>query len=303
MNILIIGGSGGLSGCLARKALQNNKVWTLTRGQRKLPDGVIPLVADRNSDDFEKVIMSAGIVWDVVFDCICMNAAHAKQDLEIIKQVTDRLVVISTDSVYDPAKKDTPQKEDGFFLEGDTYAGNKRAMEKVFLDYFEKKKSQEGLNVTIYRPGHIYGPGFLLGCYPEHSRQKELPDLILQGKTLKLVASGIHLTQPIFVEDLADAMLDCVDKERTFNQIFCIGGPKAVENREYYRIIADLLGQKLRISEIPLEGYLEKYPQYDGHLCHRIYDMIKLREAGVKLPATSLEEGIRMHLASLGYLD
>ena len=36
-------------------------------------------------------------------------------------------------------------------------------------------------------------------------------------------------------------------------------------------------------------------------LCHRIYDMSKLKEAGVALPDTSLEEGIRIQLSSMGY--
>lgn len=129
-----------------------------------------------------------------------MNELHAKQDLEILSKFTDRLVVISTDSVYDPAHKRTPQTED-----------------------------------------------------------------------------GIYLTQPIFVDDLAQAMLDCVDCPDTFNQIFCVGGPEAVENRRYYEIIGEILGSPVCICEVPLTGYVEAHPEYAGHLCHRIYDLSKLK--------------------------
>ena len=34
------------------------------------------------------------------------------------------------------------------------------------------------------RPGHIYGPGFKLGCFPEHSRQDGLLSHIREGKPL-----------------------------------------------------------------------------------------------------------------------
>ena len=328
---LIIGGSGGLSGRLATMAQKEYDVWVLTRGKRSLPDGVHPLTADRNDPAaFLRVLQneehmlaegpglrssdglnlqrvkdshSANTNWDVVFDCICMNELHAKQDLEVLSKFTNRLVVISTDSVYDPACKQTPQTEEGIFIEETgspeecSYAGNKRRMEHVFLDAFEH--SSDSLHTTIFRPGHIYGPGFLLGCFPEHSRQESLPELIARGETLRLVGGGIYLTQPIFVDDLAQAMLDCVDCPDTFNQIFCIGGPEAVENRRYYEIVGEILGSPVCICEVPLTGYVEAHPEYAGHLCHRIYDLSKLKKAGVPLPSTSLEVGLRKHLRSL----
>lgn len=44
MKILILGGSGGLSGTLARMALkQGNEVWTVTGGKRSLLEGVHPI--------------------------------------------------------------------------------------------------------------------------------------------------------------------------------------------------------------------------------------------------------------------
>ncbi|SEU26446.1 Nucleoside-diphosphate-sugar epimerase [Lacrimispora sphenoides] len=301
---LIIGGSGGLSGRLAALAKDEYEVWAVTRGQRPLGDGIHLLKADRNdTENFRKTILEADTNWDIVFDCICMNERHALQDLDVLPGITKRLVVISTDSVYDPLRKDTPQNEDGYFVEEEgepealTYAGNKRRMEHIFINNFSTS-----LVVTLFRPGHIYGPGFLIGCYPEHSRQKELPQLILDREPISLVGGGIYLTQPIFVDDLANSMLDCAERQGAFNRIFCIGGPKAVENRRYYEIIGQLLDRDLTIKEIPLTGYLEDHPEYSGHLCHRIYDLSALREAGVRLPDTPLETGLNLHLKSLGYL-
>jgi len=75
-----------------------------------------------------------------------------------------------------------------------------------------------------------------------------------------------------------------------------------VENRLYYEILGRLLGVEITIRELPLTGYLEAHPEYSGHLCHRIYDLSKLKAAGVRLPDTPLAEGLKLHLESLGYL-
>lgn len=319
MKALIIGGSGSLSGFLAQKAMKQYEVWAVTRGQRRLPEGICGIVADRNEERaFRDAVFRQQTQWDVVFDCICMNEYHARQDLEVISRVTKRLVVISTDSVYDPRYKEVLQTEDGIFVEETgapetcTYAGNKRKMERVFEDYFaacgkreresRKERGCDHMQVTLFRPGHIYGPGFLTGCFPEQSRQEGLPEQILRGEALRLVAEGIYLTQPIFVGDLADAMLDCVDKPASFQEIFCIGGPDIMENRRYYEIMGELLGTRVVIEEIPLHGYFDSHPEFQGHLCHRAYNLAKLKKAGVKVPAVSFKEGMRAHLESLGYL-
>lgn len=306
MNALIIGGSGGLSSVVAKLAMKKYRVWAVTRGLREIPRGVIPIKADRNDrEKLAQILDAQNVRWDVVFDCICMNCEQAEADLEILSGYTDRLVVVSTDSVYDGRYKRIPENEDGICVNEKggtaecTYAGNKRRMEEVFIRDMSTGKS--GLRTTIFRPGHIYGPGFLLGCFPEHSRQKELPELILKEKPIRLVGMGTYIIHPIYVEDLAETLIDCAGNDKTFQQIFCIGGPEAVENKKYYEVIAECLGVNLNIEEVPLYGYVEKHPEYSGHLCHRVYDLTKLRRSGVKMPSISLKEGIARTLYAMGY--
>lgn len=299
---LLLGGSGGLSSVVAKKAMAAGyDVWAVTRGIRELPEGVHSIIADRNDvPEFEKKLLNEKMTWDVVFDCICMNSEQASQDIAILSKVSSRLIVVSTDSVYDPYHKKTPQTEEGIFIEEEgptskvSYGCNKRRMELAFLE--EMEKDEPALRITIFRPGHIYGPGFLLGCFPENSRQKGLPQHILEGKPVKLVGMGTYLIHPIYVDDLARVMVDCAENEKTYDQIFCIGGPESVENRLYYEEIAKVLGVPLHLEEVPLQGYLERHPEYSGHLCHRIYDLGKLKAAGMELPATHLAEGIRAHV-------
>ena len=85
-NVLIIGGSGFLSGAVARAALaQGRAVWTVTRGQRPAVPGATSLIADRNdAPAFAQAIADAGVTWDLVVDCIAYTAAHMEQDLALL---------------------------------------------------------------------------------------------------------------------------------------------------------------------------------------------------------------------------
>lgn len=299
---MIIGGSGALSGALARLAIeQNAQVWTLTRGVRELPAGVNPLTCDRNDPEaFREAVLGTGEQFDAVFDCIAMNRAHALMDLEVLPYVTKRLVVVSTDSVYDPRYKKTPQTEEGIFLDTSDesvrdYATEKRRMEEAFLEVMQKPMG--AMSVTIFRPGHIYGPGMLPGCFPEHSRQADLAAVILRDHEVSLVGGGHFLIHPVFAEDLAKTMLSSAEQEGTKNRIFCVGGPEAFENRLYYETYAELLGvTDLTIREIRLTGYTKAHPEYAAHLCHRIYDLSALAATGTYMPSTPLREGLRRML-------
>lgn len=74
------------------------------------------------------------------------------------------------------------------------------------------------------------------------------------------------------------------------------GGPEAVENKRYYEIIGELLGTTVTVAEVPLTGYVTAHPEFAGHLCHRIYDLSKLRDTGVPLPSTTLYDGMKQTL-------
>ena len=294
MKLLILGGSGQLSGRVAELAmLQGHDVWTLSRGLRPLPAGVHALTADREDDaSVRRAVDGANTRWDACIDCNGRTPKTARQCVEIIRRYTERFVVVSTDSVYHPAHKDVPQTEaNEHYLTDGGYGATKRLMEEVFIG--------SGCNYTIFRPGHIFGAGFQLGCYPEHSRQPDLLAHIRAGKPLRLVGGGEFLIHPIYVDDLAMALLDCIAKPGAYRQIFCIGGAEAVTNAAYFRTLGRILGVETAIETIPLDGYLEAHPQYSGHLCHRCYDMTKLREAGIRVPCTALEDGLRAQIAWL----
>ena len=153
MKLLILGGSGFVSGRLAQIATaQGHEVWCVTRGNRPIPEDVHALTCDAHDPAaLRAALASAQLQWDAALDCICRDAASASVDLSELPAFTNRLLVISTDSVYHPAYKRVPQDETGVYLHDGGYGSSKRQMEEVFLD--AAAHSESPFAWTIFRPG------------------------------------------------------------------------------------------------------------------------------------------------------
>ena len=292
--LLVIGGSGFVSGTLARTAIRlGYEVWVLTRGIKPLPEGVIPLVADRKSPDaFRHAVSAAGIHWDIVVDCIGFEVEDMRQDLAIFPAVAGHFVFISTDFVFDPFMRRFPQPFDNpATLTDETYGGKKRRCELELL-----KANTGTMQWTVFRPCHIYGPGSNAGCLPDALRVPGLLPMMKAGQPLKLVGGGHFLQQPIFAPDLASLILSVHGNPMAHRKIYCSVGPDIVESVAYYRIIADELGVDLNIEELPVGAALTEKPDWRFYLCHRIYDLAPLRLDGLKVPNTPLRDGLRQHV-------
>ena len=301
MNLLIIGGSGHVSGALAKAAVAEGwDVWAVTRGQRPLPKGVRGLVADRHDKAAMKdAIVSVDVTWDGVADCICYELDDVQQDIALFRDRAKHFLLVSTDFVYDPAKRRFPQPEDGPYITtpsgGSTdYGYKKRLCEKELV-----RADLGGMQWTVFRPCHIYGPTSELGCLPLHGRDKKLIDRMLHHEPLVLVGGGRFLQQPILARDLGDLMLSSVGNETAYGEVYNSAGPDIIESREYYEIIAGILDVDVTIHEVPVQRFVEEHPESAPFMCHRIYDLSKMRNHGLAAPSTSIEEGLTEHVEGL----
>lgn len=248
MKLLILGGSGFVSGRLAQIAIaQGHEVWCVTRGNRPVPEDVHALTCDAHDPAaLRAALASAQLQWDAALDCICRDAPSASVDLSVLPAFTNRLLVISTDSVYHPAYKRVPQDETGVYLHDGGYGSSKRQMEEVFLD--AAAHSESPFAWTIFRPGHIFGAGSQVGCFPEHSRQPDLIARMKRGEPLRLVGGDKFLIHPIYVDDLCRVLLESIPVSTAFNEIFCIGGPDIVSNAAYYLLLGEILNVPVTIE-------------------------------------------------------
>jgi nucleoside-diphosphate-sugar epimerase len=290
--VLIVGGSGFLSGTLARRAVgRANKVWTITRGQKTLPEHTTNLIVDRhNRSAFEEAVKGIQTDWDIMIDCIAFTPQDIQQDVVVFENLTQHLVFVSTDFVYDPQHREFPQREDANHYVGEGYGHQKRLAELELINYAGK------LPWTVVRPPHIYGPGSELGCLPAHSRDPGLIARLEAGEPLRLVGGGHFLQQPVLARDLADFLLDLQGKPETYSQILNAAGPDVIESRAYYQIVADVLGVELHIEELQVASYLAENPAASSFLCHRFYDMSKAAELGIPLPGTTMLQGLQEHV-------
>lgn len=291
--LLILGGSGFISGRLLEFAKATGfQVWIVTRGKKPVPNGVILLKADRDHpEEFSKVINKAEVVWDVVIDCIGMKPRHARQDIELFEKKTQHLIFISTDSVYDPAKREYPQPTDPAVYVNDGYGFDKRSCEKILIEASSKK-----MQWTIVRPCHVYGPRAHLGCLPSAFRDPLLIQKIKDREAISLVGGGHFLHHPIFIDDLALLILSLANHSGAYGKVFNTPGGKIDTMKSYYEAIAAILNCELRIKEISVDKYLLEHPERANAVCHRIYDMTPLENVGAILPSTDLMDGLKKTL-------
>ncbi|MCC6444540.1 MAG: NAD-dependent epimerase/dehydratase family protein [Armatimonadetes bacterium] len=296
LNILILGGSGFVSGTLARLAVsRGHRVWAVTRGQRPLPEGVIGLVADRkDTPALESAIRAPGVRWNLVADCIAYEEGDIRQNIALFRERADQMVFISTDFVFDPQRRRFPQPEESDHYLSDGYGGLKRRAELALM-----AEDTGAMKWTILRPCHIYGPGSELGCLPFHGRDPQIISRLRAGETLRLAGGGHFLQQPIFARDLAETILSAAGNAAACGRIFQAAGPDIVESRDYYRIIADALGVDLKIEEVPVDRCRAEHPETASFLCHRIYDLSRLAACGLSVPSTPIRDGLCQHLESL----
>jgi len=281
--ILIVGGSGFVSGALAVESIAaGNRTWVVNRGQRPPPAGVELLVADRNhSEAFSRVIESADTSWDAVIDCIAFESDHAAQDVKVFSGRCVHLILVSSDSVYDPKRREVPQSVNTLAYSKNGYGGRKRDCEETLI-----RLASGSLQWTIVRPTHVYGPGAHLGCTPTAFRDPLLPQHIREGRPLSLVDGGRKHIQPIHVRDLAQLLLSLVLRSQAYGCTFNAAGPETMTARAYYETLARLLDCSLQVDELSAEAYQACHPEHASTNCDRVYDLSPLSRVGAHLPHT-----------------
>jgi nucleoside-diphosphate-sugar epimerase len=205
MKILILGGTGLLSGAMARVARDAGHAVTIfTRGQsqRPAPEGITALVGDRH-DAAAFGRLGTDHHYDAVIDCLCYTAEDARADVETFAGRTGHLVMISTDFVYGGEPRRLPLTEEAPREAAGGYGRNKVAAEELFFAAWRERR----FPVTILRPPHIMGEGGLLGTGSLRGRDPGLLAALRQGEPQFLLDGGTLLIQPVVHRDIAAATL------------------------------------------------------------------------------------------------
>ena len=194
-NVLILGGTGWLSGRVAGRWLEEGAAVTcVARGARPAPDGAELVIADRAEPDAYAAV--ADREWDEIVD-ISSRAEHVAAAVEALGARTKHWTYVSTISVYADATmagadESSPLAEPA--EPGDEYDYSR---EKVAAE--ASARSAVGDRAAIVRAGLIVGPGD-----PTDRFGYWVSRFALAGKEPVLVpeAAGL-MVQVIDVDDLA----------------------------------------------------------------------------------------------------
>ena len=212
-----------------------------------------------------------------------------------------RMVHVSTTGVYG-VTGERPAAEDAPFAPTNPYEATKLEGEQLALKAYQ----EQGLPVTVVRPGLVYGPGdlHLLSFFVS----------INKGQ-FRVIAGGNALLHPIYIDDLLDAFLLCAERPQAPGRSYNIAGERPVSVRELAIAIAHAQGRELPPGSIPL--WLANFasdifaitPGIRGEhapltrsrvqfLTHsRIYDISRARSELGYTPKIALEEGMELTAA------
>jgi nucleoside-diphosphate-sugar epimerase len=197
-----------------------------------------------------------------------------------------RIVHCSTTGVFGVTGK-TPASEDALYAPTNPYEATKLEGEQLALKAYQ----EDGLPISVIRPGLVYGPGdiHLLGFFV--SIKKGLFRVINGGK------AELH---PVYIDDMTAAFLLCAERPEALGRSYNIAGERAVTIQELGTAIAHSLGRELPKGSIPL---------WLANLASDIFTMVPgiqgekapLTRSRVKFLTNSRVYDIRRAKAELGY--
>jgi len=212
-----------------------------------------------------------------------------------------RIVHVSTTGVYG-VTGETPAAEDASFAPTNPYEATKLEGEQLALQAYQ----EQGLPVTVVRPGLVYGPGdlHLLGLF-----------VSIKKGLFRVIAGGKAFLHPVYIDDLVAALLLCAERPQAAGRSYNIAGELPVTVRELGSAIAHALGRELPAGSMPLwlanlaSDLFALIPGMKGErapltrsrvqfLTHsRLYDISRATAELGYAPAVALEEGMKLTAA------
>jgi nucleoside-diphosphate-sugar epimerase len=208
-----------------------------------------------------------------------------------------RIVHVSTTGVHG-ITGEMPAAEHAPFAPTNPYEASKLQGELLAL----KASQEQGLPVSVVRPGLVYGPGdlHLLGLFAA----------IKKGR-FRVIDGGKALLHPVYIDDMVSAFLLCAGQSQALGRSYSIAGERPVTIRELATAIAHALGRELPCGSIPLwlanlaSDVFTILPGMKGERApltrsrvkfltnSRVYDISRARSELAYMPSVELEEGLQ----------
>ena len=211
MKILVMGGTRFVGKSLVEKLLnQNYEIDIFTRGNRPNLKGTNLIKGDRNLKD--NILNIKDNKYDYIFDISGRELNQTKILLDNIKDNFKRYIYVSSAGVYKNLNE-LP------LIENDPVDKNSRHKGKFETENWLK---QNKVPFTSFRPTYIYGPNNY------NKIENWFFERIINFKTIPIPGDGNLITQLGHVSDLTDAMINCINYDKTKNNIYNCSGDKGI---------------------------------------------------------------------------
>lgn len=302
MNVLILGGTGVISGGILRTLLaKRHKVTVFHRGRTPLKEkGVAEIFGDRKDHAaFES--MMKGRKFDAVMDVLCFNRADAESAFRAFKGRVKHYIHTSTVcAVGVPTYKVVCDESEPYHpVTG--YGRGKAEVEKFYLWAWKRHR----FPVTIIRPSHTYGPGggWVLGTLlHDWDWDCETLNRIRRGAPVVVHGDGENLWQSCYSDDIGKAFEGALGKPWVRGEIYNACGRDIITWNEHYLRLGRAMGRKTKIVHLPTDIIVKVAPeQATGFLreiarFHGAYSTAKIRDHIPEFnPQIDVVEGHRRH--------
>lgn len=252
--VLVIGGTGFIGRCLTRTLVDRGyDVRVLSRGRTgpfdDLPEQVEVMSASLRDPDGLNAAMdgidavyhlgkSLDSTWEACLQNdvgVTVDVARAALDVGV-----KRFIYTGTIASYDMSDPGTTITEDTGFADDMTdrnlYARSKAECEKRLIEMHKN----DGLPLTIARPGIVVGPGGPLqhwGIGRWHG-----------AGAVRIWGHGKNTLPFVLNDDIADGLVKMMESDAAVGKSFNLIGEPMFSARDYFDAIHDELGAKIRVS-------------------------------------------------------
>ncbi|MFU3882731.1 NAD-dependent epimerase/dehydratase family protein, partial [Pseudomonas aeruginosa] len=268
--IIVIGGSGHIGTYLIPSLVDcGHEVVNVSRGQAKRYQDndsawkrVEQITIDRIAEERSGVFGShiADLRPDIVVDLISFDLPSTQGLVEALRGKVEHFLHCGTIWVYGhleavPADEAAPLHPYG------EYGVNKAAIEKWLLR--EARLSE--FPATVFRPGHIVGPGWLPIC-PYGNVDPESFALMAEGTAIVLPNFGLETLHHVHASDVAQFIqLAIGNRSAAVGETFNVVSDSALTLRGYAEAMYRWFGQEPKITFLPFDQWKQGHSTEQGH--------------------------------------